>query len=381
MRQMIASYHVPNEEEGDAIGDAIAAPLSYRLLDVLPVARKKGSVGLAQVYEVQVGTSSPIVYRFTWQHMLVKGSYNFVYQGTITERRLPVMPGAAGRMPLTIINARKLTEESMEPVVVRVTAEPDTDLRVYLLENVINALLFALPETRSLVIPIRFAFKLPQNNNQVHRLGVVLNDPGHGHLGKWLEDKYDEHKRAGAAMDIEMFSMLSTLAHMIYQAQRAVQLQHRDLKCDNILWSPTEVGQVTLRIDESDMVLVYPTRGVTCKIIDFGMARLVYKGEYIGCDCMGNQVAFNPANDLQNFCATLIEDYAQELLAMAPKFYRWLSQLCSPIFAHTQQLSYPHNYETMTTKQRHRCLSKAVNELKLQPFVPSSMLTILKEYW
>lgn len=373
LRGMIASYHVADRDEGDER----AVELSGQVPGTVPSARLKGHVGLAETYEVRVGAT---LYRFTWQSKLARGCYNHVYYGNLTNVQ-SLGPGAVP-MP-SVVDGRAASSEQVEPVVVKITARPESDLRVYLLENVLHALLCALPVTRDMVVPIRFAFKLSQNHRQVYRLGVVLDDPGHGHLGEWIVRKHQEVLRTGQTCAAELFAILCNVAHLLHDAQAALQFQHRDLKCDNVMWTRASADRATVHLAEQGCTVSYLTRGIRCQLIDFGMARFVYRGEYLACDCLHQDTAFNRANDLQNFCCTLVEDYGAELEVMAPSFYNWLQGLCAPLFESAAKLvrQSDKTYANLSPSDQHHVLTQAVSQEQLQPFVPASMLVILQEYW
>lgn len=357
MRAMILTYHNPSTSEGDRQ----AADLSSSVPKIVPIARLVSLVGLDETYEVEAHGK---VYRFTWQRKIARGCYNSVYNGTMTDVRASNCR-SSGAMPLA-------------PVVVKVTGQHESDLRVFVLENVLHAILFHMPETRGMVVPIWCPFKVPHNDGQVNTYGVVLSDPGHGHVGEYIERKYESFERHGTTYEQEMFSMLASIADMLYRA-RALRFEHRDLKADNIMWAPTSQRTRTVHIDEQDRDMIYPTCNASFVFIDFGMARFEYAGEYLACDCLPNRTEYNPACDLQNLCCTLVEDYAQELAKIAPRFFSWLQGLCKPLFAAAAART--RGYAKLDRDARHLALTDTVHAEKLRPFVPISMLEILRVYF
>ena len=129
-REMLQTYHMADEK----LGNARAIALSEMVFAAMPTALKTNMVGTDTVYRITVKDKN---YRLTWRELLAKGSYNHVYYCDLTT------DGGA-----------------TTPAVIKVTTESDNDLRVYLLENVLHALLYQLPRTRDLVVPIRFPFKI-----------------------------------------------------------------------------------------------------------------------------------------------------------------------------------------------------------------------------
>jgi hypothetical protein len=390
VRKMIVTYHNADMDEGDRQAKALSA----QVFDCIASARQRGTVGLAQVYEVVVNSCT---YRFLWQRRLARGCYNHVYYGTITARTphatrahnaadgtLAPDPQSTARgkpaSSTTLASDPQRASDSVEMVVVKVTAQPDSDLRVYVLENVINAVLANMDVMRDMVVPIHFPFKVAQSNRQIVRLGVVLQDPGHGHVGELIERMHQKHAKAGGARDRVMFAMLTALAAMLEQAQRAIQFQHRDLKCDNIMWVPVNETMQRVMPDDPTATFQFPS-SMKFLFIDFGMARFMLDGEHIACDCMTSSLTFNPASDLQNLCCTMVEDYGRELADMAPDFFKWIAGLCEPLFVKAREAALPRTYRKLPQESRHKLLTTIVNEEKVQYFVPSSMLAVLKVYW
>ena len=342
-RKMLQTYHTDDSE----IGDLEACDLSKRVFAAIPTARKANMVGTHAVYTLDVQNKT---YRCTWRKLLAKGSYNHVYYADLTN----------------VTDGNRTT-----PAVIKVTVQSDKDLRVYLMENVIHAILFQLPETSALVVPIRFPFKIRKSGFPEFTLGTVMDDPGRGHLGDWIEENLKN--------DEQMFALLTQLSWILYQGQRAVSLEHRDLKADNVMIASSDVSVANVAVPEVDAHFLFPTMGIRCMLIDFGMARLELQGEYIACDCMHNRTSFNRCHDLQNFCCTLVEDYKDELIAHAPRFYQWMSSVCEPLFVKVRT-TWP-DYDAASSSKRHERLNYVVNREKHHCFMPHHMLKTLGVHW
>lgn len=344
-RSMLKSYHTKDTEAGDAI----AQELSEKVFAYIPTAYKTNIVGTNSVYRVKVQGK---MYRCCWRELLAKGSYNHVYYCDLTD----------------VANDNATT-----PAVIKVTMQSDTDLRVYLLENVIHAILCALPELASFVVPIRFPFKIRKTSGYPeYTLATCADDPGRGHLGDYLEDNLRN--------DEQMFSLLTQLSWCVYQSQRAIRMEHRDLKADNIMIAADDPNAVrTIQIPELGLAYRFPTLGLKTMLIDFGMTRLELGGEYIACDCMHKRTSFNPCHDLQNFSCTLLEDYEEELKRHAPRFYAWLASTCDPLFKILYQ-RWP-DYKESSSSRRHERLMYVCNRERHHAFMPSNMLKVLELHW
>lgn len=340
-RNMVASYHVHNSEEEERQ----AAALSEQVFAAIPTAYKITTVGMFNVYKM---INKDISYRCIWRDLLAKGSYNQVYYADL------------------IVTSEK---ENTIPAVVKVTVESDKDLRVYLLENVLHALLVQMVTLRDFIVPIRFPFKIQRRGFPKWVLGTVMDDPGKGTLGDWLCDSMH--------CDQSMFVMFTQIVWILHQMQTAVRFAHRDLKCDNIMLRATAASQLTVHVADSQYTV--PTMGLACLLIDFGMARLEWHGEYIACDCYDTNTKFNPAQDLQNLCCTLLEDYEKELDNHAPQFKKFIKELCAPLFHKVKQI-WP-TYDTLSTNKRNERLSKVIRMVKIAGFVPAQMLRTLHTHF
>lgn len=336
-RQMLRTYHESNSETGrDAAGE-----LSDRVFRALPSIHRVGMADdLFTVYRLESGE------RLVWQQMLAKGAYNHCYEAEVVA-----------------------DDGECERAVIKITVESDKDLRVYLLENVLHAILYQLPGTRELVCPILHAFKVRKSGHPPYSLGTIMHNPGMGNLADWI----DHHMKN----DEQMFSLLTQLSAMVARGQRAVRFEHRDLKCDNVLLSPNPESIDTVTVDDLDFA--YPTLKLRCLLIDFGMARLELDEEYLACDCMHRRTDFNPSHDLQNLCCTMLEDHRDALAERAPRFQRWLIGRCAPLFARVREL-WP-NYDTIDSSTKHRRLVYVVNREQRDAFRPESMLADMKRHW
>lgn len=345
LRSMLQTYHRGDrkrESDGDGdqgtTDDALTSEvtaLSDRVFRAIPTAHRVGTdADKNAVYEVKVGEN---LHRFAWREMLARGSYNHVFYAGVGDR-------------------------CDEPGVVKITIKSEKDLRVYLMENVLHAILYALPETTGLVVPLKYAFKLRKSGHPPFRLGTVMEDPGGGDFGGWIE-----HTMDGSS---QMFAALAQVAWVLHRAQKAVSMQHRDLKVDNIMVTrcdnPTDEANVDARLQFS-----FPTNGVKLLLIDFGMARIDL-GEYIACDCMHTDTRFNPSQDLQNLCLTISEDYDDELVEKAPEFRAWLKKRCAPLRRQLHK-TFPH-YDDMPDDCQHEQLSYIVHNERLPEFIPQVML-------
>lgn len=337
LRAMMRTY--TREESG---ADPDVNELSWQVFRAVPAARRVRLDGLYPVYATTIKGAPHLC---TWSALLAKGSYNHVYSARLTIDGSPVIPA-----------------------VVRVTAQSDKDLRVYLLENVLHALLHQMPATRELVVPIRYPFKVRQSGFPPYKLGTVMDDPGRGNLGDWIEDHLEN--------DEQMFSVLSQMAHIVQRGQRSVRLMHRDLKADNIMLTTSDADRVTTEDGDE-----YPTLGMRCLLIDFGMAAFDIDGERVACDCISihARTEYNPAQDLQNLCCTMLEDYEDVFGRRAPRFLRWLQAVCGPVLARVREL-WP-DYDRASSASRHRRLSYVVSTEQHPPFAPEQMLAALGKHW
>jgi serine/threonine protein kinase len=340
-RRMIQTYH----ERDSGLAGIQACSLSARMLSAIPTARKINMVGTYSVYGLRVGS---VDYRCTWRELLAKGSYNYVYTSDLVANN-----------------------GTPRPAVVKITVQNDKDLRVYLLENVLHAILYSLPQTRDHVVPILGAFKVRQSGYPMYKLGTIMSDPGRGHLGEWIEEHLKNDEQA--------FAVLTQIAWILHQAQTSLCFEHRDLKCDNIMVSSTPQLTSSVRVPELGLTYSFPTFGIKCLLIDFGMSRLELNGEYIACDCIHTRVTFNKCHDLQNFCCTLLEDYEPELKQSAPRFYKWMRALCAPLYKKILQ-TWP-DYPSASSSKKHERLSHTVHKEKHHVFIPGRMLKLLKEHY
>lgn len=349
MRQMLCTYHQADRDHGDAE----AEQLSDRVPDLVPVATRVNSVGLWGVYRTAVGGRT---FRCTWRELMAKGSYNHVYYADLTE----VPPHG------------RLAEAKTTPAVVKVTTATDKDLRVFLLENAIHGLLGELEASRDLVVRLHYPFRVRRASFPYFDLGTVMDNPGHGHLGDWIYD----HLRT----DRQMFSIMAQLCWRLLRLQRALEFSHRDFKCDNIMLGDAAADRERITLDDGSAFDIR-TGGLRCLLIDFGMARLTLGGEYIACDCIhvdrrGNVDAFNPCQDLQNLCCTMLEDYADVLQERAPRFCQWLRAQCRGV--NERVLALWPNYHEASSSTRHERLSFIVTKESLPNMHPYNMLLALQ---
>lgn len=342
-RKMLESYHADDSETGWVM----AEDLSQRVWAALPTAHRLAREDTSHpTYTVTVRNR---VLKCTWRELMAKGAYNHVYYADIED-----------------------DESNVTPAVIRVTIQSDKDLRVHWLENVLHAVLYQHPASRSMVVPLRGAFKLRRTGFPPFTLGTVMDDPGHGDLGGWIE----KHM----VNDEQMFSVLTQLAWMLAKCQRTLRFEHRDLKCDNVMLASQEVRHETVSVPELDLTFCYPTFGIRCMFIDFGMARIELRGEYLACDCVHHhRTGFNECHDLQNWCCTLLEDYDDCLTERAPRFKRWIETLCHPLFTKVKEL-WP-DYESGSSSKRHKQLSLVVNRETHRAFAPRQMLKAMSEHW
>ena len=341
-RLMLRSYH-----KEPAAGDAVAQELSEKVCSLVPTAYKTNSIGIHNVYRVCVQGKT---YRCTWRELLAKGSYNHVYYCDLASDN----------------------ESAVLPAVIKVTMESDADLRVYVLENVIHAILCALPEIQQYIVPIRFPFKIRrQSGFPEYTLATCASDPGKGNLGDYIEDKMRN--------DSQMFSLLTQLSWIIYRGQRLLRFEHRDLKADNIMIAANDASMHTITVPELGLSYRYPTLGLKTLLIDFGMSRLELGGEYIACDCMHSRLTHNACHDLQNFACTLLEDYSSEMKRHAPRFYAWLKATCEPLFAILYK-TWP-DYDTVSSSKKHERLMFVCNRERHHAFMPCNMLKVLELHW
>ena len=340
-REMLQTYHMADEK----LGNARAIALSEMVFAAMPTALKTNMVGTDTVYRITVKDKN---YRLTWRELLAKGSYNHVYYCDLTT-----------------------DGGTTTPAVIKVTTESDNDLRVYLLENVLHALLYQLPRTRDLVVPIRFPFKIRRSGFPEWTLGTVMDDPGRGNFGDFVEDHLKN--------DEQLFSLLTQLAWIIYRGQKAVALEHRDLKADNVMITSNDCATDQVHVPELNVRYHYPTLGIKAKLIDFGMARLELKGEYLACSVLHTRTQLNKCHDLQNFCCTLLEDYQDEMKQNGPRFYKWLRATCDPLFKKLYA-EWP-DYKEVSNSRKHERLSFICNREKHHAFAPHNMLKTLSLHW
>jgi hypothetical protein len=335
-RRILQTYH---QNDGDLSDDELSE-LADAIFAVIPTAHKTNMVGVHSVYKMAINDH---VYRCTWRELLAKGSYNHVYYADLT-----ILPPVHG-------------PPKPQAAVVKVTVEVD-DFRVYILENVIHAVLSVLPGMHDLVVPIRFPFKIPVRGVPPYTLGVVLDNPGYDNMGRFIEEKL-EH-------DDEMFSLMTTTVLMLQQAQQICRFEHRDLKADNLM----------LRTAPADGAgASYPMFGRGLLFIDFGMTRFELDGEYIACDCMHTDTTFNPSHDLQSLMCTLVEDYAREFQKNAPQFYQYLKRMTTPIFNALRKLHA--NYDNLKSSSRHKKLCVFVAKERNNDFTPHKVLDDMMMYW
>jgi hypothetical protein len=347
-RKMLQTYHSNDTESYEEINE-----LDETVFDAIPTAVKVNMVGLYPVYHMAVRDTQ---YRCTWREMLAKGSYNQVYYAD-----------------LTIIHSkdkRKENDSTTTRAVVKVSVETE-DFRVYLLENVLHAILYEHPVTRDIVVPMHFPFKIRNSGFPRYILGTVLENPGRDHLGYFIEHYLQS--------DDQMFSILTQLAFMLYRVQSKLRMEHRDLKADNVMLLKQTKETERVQIPNSRISFEYPMFDVKLGLIDFGMTRIELDGEYLACDVMHTNTNFNTSHDLQHFCCTLVEDYSEELKDRAPAFYDRMRLLTAPIF---ETLTQKHKkYAEGSSSYRHRKLCQYVSVEQNPLFTPSSFLDVLQRHW
>jgi len=371
LRSMQESYHEPDaEKEEEAIGQ-----LSSLVFGCVPTLTQVSSVGAYPVYTLATEART---YRFQWGKRLTKGCYNRVYYGNLTaeqERRPAPVPGFS---PPKSPAPRTADRPAVQPVVVKTTRDAD-DLRVYVLENVIHAILCVLPALADHVVPFRFAFKLPRQGDPPFTFGVVLDDPCTGHLGQWLEGEHAAFLMDAQLRDDKLFSLLTSVARMLHSIQAAHHFQHRDLKCDNVMYVAA-VDPQHKATTPSTGCFAYPSFGMDCKMIDFGMTRLQVGDRYLGCDCVHDDAPFNAAGDLQFWCLTMLEDYQVELSAVAPRFYRWLEGVCDRLQQQIRAASTV-DYDTLNADERSQHVAECIVNISVPTFCPAEMLRVMHVYW
>jgi hypothetical protein len=336
-RKIVLSFH---QNDGE-LTDEELGELAEVVFESIPTAHKANMVGVHTVYKLSLQDHT---YRCTWRELLAKGSYNHVYYADLTT--LPA------ENPI------------VQPAVVKITVEVD-DFRVYVLENVIHAVLSVLPGMQHMIVPIRFPFKVPMRGVPPFALGVVLDNPGCDNMGRFIE----EHMRN----DDDIFSFFTTIAIMVQQGQAACRFEHRDLKADNLML--TKVQKDGILPNGS----AYPMFCRGLLFIDFGMTRFEMDGEYFGCDCMHTDVAFNPCHDMQSLSCTLLEDYHEEFEKTAPLFLQYLQRLTYPLY---QGLRKQHpNYENLKSSSRHKRLCTFVAKERNTSFTPQRILEDMTLYW
>lgn len=341
MRNMIKSYH-----DSDSIsGDKEAKKLSQYVMNAIPTATKVSKVGIFNVYQIEICGNK---YRCTWRELLAKGTYNYVYYADLNNMK-----------------TAKIT-----PAVVKVTREKETDLRVYLLENVIHAILCELKSTCEFVVPFHFPFKV-HKTEPPYVLGVVLEDPCNQHMGDWIVSELKN--------DDQMFSIITQLCWTLHSVQKAIKMEHRDLKCDNIMVVNNPNTTQSIDLPNIDLSYEYPTLDAKCLLIDFGVSRMEINNEYIACDCLNNDTKHNQSTDLQYFCLTLLEDYAQELSHKTPIFYKWLCTFCVPLYEDLYK-RFP-NYDNLSQYKKNEKAIKTAARAELTQFIPHSLLKSLSFHW
>ena len=322
---------------GDTSQQQVAA-LAPQLIAALPAARRAGTDSIFEMLELPGEPG-----RVRCRDLLTNGSYNYVYRG----------------------------DTGGDAVVIKHAYVTDDDYRVYLMENVLHAVLGAHEASRAVVPPLRSVFTLTTGAaHPKHRLGACVFDPGHGDVGEFLES-------SGFVAEAQVVAVVVQVCTALQRLQGPLRFQHRDLKVDNLLLTVGNPDPLPVATGGGDPWQC-PTRGVGCMLIDFGMARLELAGEYIGCDCVeATTPDYNPFADLQNLCLTLDEDYRTELAATAPRFAAWLRRECRPLRAALKRRC--PDYEQLDPENQNLQLTQLTSTERLPSFRPARLLQSLRD--
>lgn len=332
-RNMMATY--PDEADGGPDTKETSAEVKW----ILPKAIKR--VG-ESMYTLRINKKD---YVLSWRAHLARGSYNNVYKAKLSDG------------------------QSSENVVVKTSTLTPSDMRVYFLENVLHAIICSIPVMRPMVVPFRFAFREDVGGHPDTVYGAVLDNPGNGDLGKWMESEQMN--------DVNLCAVLMEIAYMLHVAQKGCQFEHRDFRVDNIMTSKNIMERRHRSVKEH--VYEYPTGGISCFFIDFGMARvLLENSQYVACDCMQPSSKFNPSHDLQSLICTINEDYEEELSRHAKRMRKWIRNLCNPIYG-ALYAEHP-NYDTIERDDRVHILTEQVRVSRFKEFEPFNVFRSLAQF-
>lgn len=348
-REMLRSYHTDS-------GDSAATEfLSQQVIDCVGSLRKVDKEGLFDIYEFH--TYDGTTYYVHWKELIAKGSYNHVYKSTLEN----------GCKNIECAQKR----HNPKPAVVKITLQPVKDLRVYLMENIIHAILCRHPSSQRYVVPMYFPFKRKCQGFPKYELGCVFADPGLGDLSTFIEK--------GNVNDNVMFSLVTQLAFIIHVLQKSLRLQHRDLKADNVMLGAAKTTTMHICIPEDNINFVFPTYGMQCLLIDFGMTRMEIASEYVACDVVHRDRSFNPHHDMQFFLSTTNDDCSASLEDRAGKFQKWLTDYTEAI---RTRIQYRWRMKHATSDaQRNFYHSEVTEKERIKQFLPVEVLRSLQGQW
>ena len=247
-----------------------------------------------------------------------------------------------------------------------VAQQSERDLRVYLIENVIHALLCQMSVARDHVVRMLFPLRVRNLGHPRYTVACVMEDPGMGDLLHYLARR-DVTDRA-------CFSIVTQVAWALQQMQDAISFQHRDLKTDNIMMSETR--ESSLQVTTEDASFLVPTCGVRPLFIDFGMTRMRLGEEYVGCDCNSKARTFNPCHDIQFLFCTMLEDRHHLLPS---KFLAWLRNYTEPIMRRVRARRV--STRARTTEDRDLCMMHTTHYEQMTRYTPQAVLTVMQKHW
>lgn len=350
LRSVIRSFHSQDPTVSQAVDI-----LSHNLVECVPIARMNAdnNFGLYDSYSVKLNHQKRPL-NFVWKGIMAQGSYNDVYKAMIQVR----------------CDKPSCHKDHDQQAVIKITSQAPKDLRVYLMENVIHAILNELTDSAPFVVHMFCPFKLRQNTHPPFKLGCVLEDPGLGDLAAFI---------CGSATDREMFSLTTQIGLMLVCMQGALRFQHRDLKADNLVIVNNPSTDLTVTLPANDTIFSFPSCGVGCKMIDFGMTRLEIGGEYVGCDIYHNSTEFNPCHDVQFFVATTLEDFEGPLGTRCPIYLDWLKTYGRPI---TEAIRVRRtSQKAVSQKHMDYFLGEVTEKENIELYRPEEMLKSLAGCW
>ena len=336
LRKMIQTFH---EEPND---DILISYLSNKLVETIPSIYLTSRDGIYRIYRLKLSNGES--YNCVWQNLIAKGGYNYVYKSQLVQTRKP--------------SAQKLKS------VIKITLQDNCDLRVYLIENMIHAILSIMPESMPYVVHMYSPFKLRQPGFPPYKFGSIFANPGGGDLSDFLTTE--------EVTDGKLCSVVSQIALILYQLQGSLKFQHRDLKADNVLIDVHDQAKIHISCPDQGVNFICETYGMKCLLIDFGMTRLEIGGEYIGCDVYHNNKTFNPHHDLQYFLTTTLEDFRLELEIRAPNFVSWLKDYTKPLMTKIEDRC--KLTRSRSEKYKNLCLSIVCEKESFQKYLPIHVL-------